>query len=358
MFGTACTFSGSFPARRRCRRRMQKRNISCPPMQYNSIFLSGPSPMFTLILPGFLRRSDENPVLPATPALNRLIRFGRFQADPLGSAELYQHYLCDTVPLAGNQIYASPMWQQTGMNSIIQLDGSAIAIRPEEAQALCSGLNGFYGGELDFQPLRPDLWRLTLPQPPQWHAPPLWDVCGQIDGFTRAEGSQHRQWLQLTTEIQMWLHAEAATHPARQPPVNSIWLWRPQTAELKHHPALLGSNSPWAAQSSLNVRPAPADFAEWLARCAIEHHPADDTALFAEDFTASRHTGDIWAYRDQLAHWERHFFAPIWQALAQGRLHGFRLLCDGEHGGTLTVTPAARHAFWKRKKTFNGQQLD
>lgn len=313
--------------------------------------------MFTLILPCLLRDTDETPELPDTPALDAMLRYGRFLPEAVGLAELYRSRLCDQSGLAANQVYASPMWQQTGMNSVRQLDGAAIGITQEEADALCAGLNGFYGGEYRFEPLRPDVWRLSLPAPPQWQSPPIWEVCGHIDGFTRAQGEQ-TQWLKLTGEIQMWLHARAAAQPDRQPPVNSIWLWYPETAvPLRCRPDLIGSNSPWAAQSSLNACPLPESFAEWQETVRQRKADIGHTALFADDFTVSRHTGDVWAYCELLATWEERFFAPIWQALRQGSLKGFELVCDGENGGILTVRAKAHRAFWKRKRRFDGMRL-
>ena len=136
--------------------------------------------MFTLVLPALLRRPHE-PVPPlAVPALNDLLRYGRFQAAPLSRGALYQSYCCDRLTLPENQIYASPVWQRMGMNSADML--ALHDIRTDEAQAWCAELTAFYENRYTFRPLRPDLWTLELPAPPQWQADSIWNVCGQLDG--------------------------------------------------------------------------------------------------------------------------------------------------------------------------------
>ena len=193
--------------------------------------------MFTLVLPALLRRPHE-PVPPlAVPALNDLLRYGRFQAAPLSRGALYQSYCCDRLTLPENQIYASPVWQRMGMNSADML--ALHDIRTDEAQAWCAELTAFYENRYTFRPLRPDLWTLELPAPPQWQADSIWNVCGQLDGTQTAHGADTREWLRLTTEIQMWLHnhpQNAKREAAGQPPANGLWLWNAPAAAVSGCP--------------------------------------------------------------------------------------------------------------------------
>ena len=311
--------------------------------------------MFTLVLPALLRRPHE-PVPPlAVPALNDLLRYGRFQAAPLSRGALYQFYCCDRLTLPENQIYASPVWQRMGMNSADML--ALHDIRTDEAQAWCAELTAFYENRYTFRPLRPDLWTLELPAPPQWQADSIWNVCGQLDGTQTAHGADTREWLRLTTEIQMWLHNHphnAKREAAGQPPANGLWLWNaptPQPFQAAPY-ALSGCGSTeWHAQSSRPWQQADGGWAEWQAACRTAETNPERTLVFRSDFTACADTGDIWHYQALLEQWEHAWFAPLRTALFSGSLNGLEIVCEA---GRLTVGKHPQRRFWKRKKTFNG----
>lgn len=308
--------------------------------------------MFTLILPDLLRGTDENLPPLATPAFNQILRFGRFQAALQSRAELYQNHLADRLAQPENCAYVSPVYQQTGLNSIQLIDGAGLGISQNEAQTWCSGLNQLYGNDAVFSVLRPDLWQIRLPENIDWQTPPLWDALGQLDDTAKAQGSQAAQWLQLSTEMQMWLHAHPLNQ-SRSVPVNAVWLWRGDNRPIAA-PQLTGTDSPWRQQSSLKTEDMPHDFAAWQRVCADTQTDINQTALFSEDFVLPQQTGDVWQYIDTLAQWEQRFFAPIWQALVSGSLKNFTLVCQQ---GRLTVNAKAHRRFWKRAKTFNGKNL-
>lgn len=309
--------------------------------------------MFTLVLPDFLRPEADGLPPFNTPALNQILRFGRVQAAAVGRAELYQSHLADRLALPENCAYASPVFQQTGMNSVRLTYGAALAIREDEAETWCGGLNQLYRGEAEFSPIRPDLWQIRLPEKIDWQSPPLWDALGEADGGTKAVGAGAAQWLQLSTELQMWLHA----HPLNQNravPVNALWLWRGENRNPVNPPVLTGTDSLWRQQSSLNTDDMPHDFSTWQRACADAQTDLNQTALFAEAFVLSEQSGDIWHHADTLAQWEQRFFAPIWQAIRSGSLNGFTLICQHAR---LTISPRPQWRFWHRAKTFDGRSL-
>lgn len=309
--------------------------------------------MFTLIVPDLLRDADETLPPLNTPALNQMLRFGRFQAALSSRAELYQQRLADRLQQPEQYAYVSPVYQQTGLNSVQTIDGAGLGITATQAEAWCAGLNGLYGNDAVFSVLRPDLWQIRLPEHIEWQTPPLWDVLGQIDGSSKAQGRDAAQWLQLSTELQMWLHA----HPLNQNrsvPVNAAWLWRAGNSRLADTPLLLGTDSAWRQQSSLNSEDMPYDFAAWQRVCNDAGADINQTALFGEDFALPQQTGDVWQYADTLAQWENRFFEPVWQALVSGSLNGLAIICQQ---GVLTVSTKPQRRFWKRSKTFNGKNL-
>ena len=312
--------------------------------------------MFTLILPGLLRENAAQLPLPPTPALNHLLRFGRFAGEAAERGEMLGRWLGAAFDLPANQAYASPVCQRTGMNSIMQHGGAMLGIGAEEAEQWCRGLNEFFAGDAEFAVLRPDLWLLTLPEAVCWQAPPLWQAEGLIDGSARAQGENARQWLSMQTEIQMWLHA----HPlnsGRGIPVNAVWLWTPPALPAPAEAfELVGSSNPWRSHSTLNSADEPQDFAAWQQQCRNASADINRSALWLDALNAG--SDDPARYLDILAAWEKDFFAPAWDALKTGSLKGLRLVCDGLAGGILTVPPKPQFAFWKRRRTFKGERLD
>ena len=313
--------------------------------------------MFTLILPALLREPHETLPELHTPALNQLLRYAKIQKTDYSRTQLYQTYLCDRLGQPENVVYASPVWQQMGMNTASQLPAEHLPLSPSEAEQWCSELNRFYGGEYVFTPLRPDLWTLALPDAPQWHASGILDLASQLDGSQTASGSDIRPWLALTTELQMWLHNHphnAARQQNQLPPINGIWLWNAPAAVPFQAASLIASNSAWAAHSSQATTGQPENYAAWQRTCAQRQIPLAHTRVFADDFLPSQQTGDIWAYQTQLAVWEQNWFEPLRQDLLSGCLKGLRIVCEQAQ---CTIGSKPQRAFWKRKRRFDGKTL-
>ena len=313
--------------------------------------------MFTLILPALLREPHETLPELHTPALNQLLRYARVQPTAYSRMQLYQTYLCDQLGQPENIIYASPVWQQMGMNTASQIPAEHLPLTHSEATIWCNELNQFYHGEYLFTPIRPDLWTLALPSPPTWHAASILDLASQLDGSQSASGSDIRPWLALSTELQMWLHnhpRNAARQQNQLPPINGIWLWNAPAATDFQAAALIGSNSAWAAHSSQATTGQPENYAAWQRTCAQRQIPFAHTRVFADDFLPSQQTGDIWAYQAQLAAWEQNWFEPLRQDLFSGCLKGLRIVCEQAQ---CTVNSQPQWAFWKRKRRFDGKTL-
>lgn len=277
--------------------------------------------MFTLILPALLREPHETLPELHTPALNQLLRYARIQPTASSRMQLYQSYLCDQLGQPENIIYASPVWQQMGMNTASQIPAEHLPLTHSEAAIWCHELNQFYRGEYAFTPIRPDLWTLALPSPPTWHAASILDLASQLDGSQSASGSDIRPWLVLSTELQMWLHnhpRNAARQQNQLPPINGIWLWNAPAAVPFQAASLIASNSAWAAHSSQATTEQPENYAAWQRTCAQRQIPLAHTHIFADDFLPSQQTGDIWAYQAQLAVWEQNWFEPLRQDLFSG----------------------------------------
>ncbi|QEY25554.1 hypothetical protein [Neisseria zalophi] len=323
----------------------------------------------TLALPS-LNFNTESPLPNLNlPYLNKMLRFGTFQAIPSKPSEFHGKLLWNGslldhakktlgIPVGKPAIFASPVWQQMGMHHMDILSGHDIQIRQDEAEAFCNGLNIFLQDDgWFFYPLRPDLWLATLPAEPDWQVAPILDVLGQLDGTARAEGHDARQWLQKQTEIQMWLYTHALNNERSvngMPAVNGIWLWQGINGSQKGT-ALLGSSSPWAQFYPANIVDAPYDFKAWQDIITEMETDVSDGLLFLDELTTPGYTADAWAYKDILESWEQRWFEPLWQSLRQGRLKKLHIMTDGVQGGCLTIKAKASRAFWKSKKVFTGQ---
>lgn len=315
----------------------------------------------TLALTSLNRAEDENlPPLPV-PAFNQILRYGRLQRGAVRPSEFYRRHLWQGsllshakaqigLPQAQPAAFASPVWQQMGLHQAKLLEGRYLDIARHEAATLCRELSVFYAGAgWQFHVVRPDLWLLTLPDTPQWGAPPATDIGGQISHADQACGRDAADWLAKQTEIQMWLFVHPLNQTrrsAKQPEINGLWLWQDEMGEAV--PQTVYSNSPWAAFSEQSA-PMPPDFAAWLAQ-----NPPADSLIFSDGLNLSAQTGDVAAYAEQLDYWERAWFAPAWQALNTGRLKKLVLRTDGENGGELVLTPKSKWAFWKGEKRFQG----
>lgn len=304
--------------------------------------------MFTLVLPALLQTT---PMALTMPAFNQLLRFGRFQAKACDYGDLLLDYVRPHFDLPENSVYASPLNQQMGMNSIhIQ----ACPISEAEAHTLCQSLNELYQNDCHFTPLRPDVWQCTFAQAIQWQAPPVWQIYGQHDGMqpTLAQGIGQGEWLRLQSELQMWLH----NHPINQQrphAINTIWLWQAPTPRLlAETSALVGSNSAWAQQPI-----AIANYAEWQHHCQQQQTALEQSILFLDDLQLAQQNNDLLQYQTLLEQWDKDYFAPIWADLRTGKLKQFRIITNGEQGGELMLNSFARFAFWKKKRQFDGTKL-
>lgn len=323
----------------------------------------------TLALPALVYHiSDTLPPLDL-PSFNKILRFGTFTPSSISSSALYARFLWKGsllghalnhlhLPPGQPSVFASPVWQQMGMHNLSMLGGTDIQIQLHEAEQLCSGLNDFFREDgWAFRPVRADLWLVTVPRIPNWQVPPVLDVLGQVDGSIRAEGPDGPSWLQKQTEIQMWLH----NHPlnvertaAGIPTVNGVWLWQDLEGGQTAAP-ILACDSSWAQFYSGTHLDVPYDFAAWEAVLKESGQTVSDGLLFLDDLAVTAHTADVWAYKDTLESWEQRWFAPLWQALCEGRLKNLCIVTDGPHGGELHIKAKAGRAFWKKKKTFAGQ---
>lgn len=319
----------------------------------------------TLILPALNWAHDAAlPELDA-PYLNLLLRFGTVCRQHLAAETCYARLWRGSLranllrrlvlPEQTPAVLVSPLWQKMGMHSMNVLDGRAIGISPEEAQALCRDLDGFYADAgYRFYAYRPDLWLMTLPETVDWTVVPVFDIHGQVDGSVRAAGGAAGAWLALQTEMQMWLHQHDINRRRTengQPAINGVWLWQDSIGTAGDAP--LASDSVWAGEYPQVPQPLPEHLSAWLAQCAAQK--VSDSVVFADDLVLCRQSADVWRYAEMVQTMDNHWFRAVWEHLQSGGLNAFTLHTDGESGGCLHIGRRAKWAFWRKAVKFCGR---
>ena len=321
----------------------------------------------TFAIPALNRLDDETLPPLQLSAFNQILRYGKLHKQAQTSSEFYSRHLWSGSLLAHAKAWlqlppeqpaalASPLWQQMGMHQVSIIGGEHLRITPDEATRFCEELSAFYHEDhWRFFPIRPDLWLVTKPSDSRWHVAPALDIYGQIDAAAQAEGSDALEWLGKQTEIQMWLHNHPINHhrtAQNQPVINGLWLW--QDLHGRQSADFTATNSPWAQFSQQPTIALPDDFNAYEGMMAAQTSTVSDGLIFLDDLSVTAQTGDIWAYKDILEDWEQRWFSPALQALTSGRLHRLTVTTDGDNGGTLSITPKSKWAFWKTEKPFKG----
>lgn len=323
----------------------------------------------TLAIPALHRRYNETLSILNLPAFNQILRFAQHIPHPTLPSEFYSQYLWKSnlssiakqkLNLDPNQniIFASPVFQQMNMHNTSIISGQHIHIQGDEAKQICDELSIFYQDEQwQFYPLFPDLWVITTPMNLDWQVSSILDICGQISEAEKAQGQDARQWLQKQTEIQMWLHSHSINttrNHQKLPALNGLWLWK-DLHGTQHDFSVLASDCTWAHFFHGQRIDLPHHFQAWIDTLSEENINAQDSLIFLDDLTLSNQLNDDDTYQETLHQWEKRWFAPIWQALSTGQLTQLTISTDGEYGCKLILTPKSKWAFWKSKKTFNGQ---
>jgi hypothetical protein len=166
--------------------------------------------------------------------------------------------------------------------------------------------------------------------------------------------------LNLLNEIQSFLHTSPVNRRREEngrKPINSLWFWgsgTPATAKTiaPEFDLVLGADTlarGLARAAGLPTRPLPEDADTLLADVA----PGTRTLLvFDQPEKTMRHENDA-DYRQTLTALETRWFAPVWRALADGRVGRLRLVAPNVRMKTLVrdADRAATWRFWRRPRT-------
>ena len=324
----------------------------------------------TLLLPGllWLDGHDGADVCKGLemPALQRLLGQGARLERPAalsemlavpwrGSTEGLARLLARQAGLPAEQgdwLLADPVHLRVDRDRALLADIGVMSLSQAEADELAATLNRHFAEDgWRIHPLEPGRWLLQLEAAAAASFTPLPDAVGEDVNAHLPRGERGLDWSRLLNEAQMLLY----THPlndAREArgelSVNSLWLWGGGAEPGWRAPAeQVFADEDWlgliAAEAGAPCLPAPYDFAGF-----IDQAGGRDSLLLLDALQAAAQYRDAWGWRDALLRLERDWFAPLLQALRQGRIDSLTLRAHGPKGLELNIRRNDLWKFWKR----------
>ncbi|MCU0936061.1 MAG: hypothetical protein MUF66_08310 [Gammaproteobacteria bacterium] len=259
---------------------------------------------------------------------------------------------------------ADPVHLRPDLSKLILFDAGSFALAEAEAAALAAEVAPLFaeaGAVLEVG--TPSRWYLRLDAPLDLQTSPLSAVLGQDLRGHRPAGVDARRWQALLTEVQMTLFA-SPVNQAREArgelPVNSLWPWgggrltEPSTPRWSHVWAEDALAAGLARFSGVPCSPSPASAYDWLvAAQAASAGPAPRAGgaghvlVDAGLWRAARY-GDVEEWRAGLQAIERHWLAPLVEAMGARRLAS--LTVQGGAGSGHRLDRRGLRRWWRRSR--------
>lgn len=256
--------------------------------------------------------------------------------------------------VAEHWLIADPIHIRVNRDRALLADIGVMALSQQEAGQLISSLNHHFAEDgVVFHAPTPGRWLMSLPKAAAARFSPLWNVVGEDINEHLPQGEEGLLWSRLLNEVQMLLY----THPVNDEreargelAVNSVWMWgNERLTGVATDPAelLLADDDTLgllARSAGVALDAAPYDFAALMAMSQGKQH----VSVVLDTVQSAAQYRDAWGWREGLEQLEQRWFAPLMQALQQGRIRQLQLQAHGPAGFELTITPAARWRFWQR----------
>jgi len=303
-----------------------------------------------------------------TPALGRIL--ARAQSAPCLASSL-EEWLCTAFGVESQGV-APIMLQADGMLPgasywlradpvHLALRGDRLVLRPiaaldaDEAAALCDSLSRHFAGDgLQFFAPRPEHWYLRVSRAPEISTHALAQVAGKDMYRYLPQGREALQWHRLLNEIQMLLFAHpvnAAREARGEWPVNGVWLWgggyAPQRLLRPFERAYTDNALAGALAAVAGAKPAP--LPSDAAHCLKGEKGA--VLIVWDGLSRALEHGDLGEWHDSVERFERHYAAPLLQALRSGRIESITLDGIGAHGSRcFALTRGMAWQIWRPPK--------
>ncbi|MEO8330960.1 MAG: hypothetical protein ABI479_00885 [Gallionella sp.] len=252
---------------------------------------------------------------------------------------------------AGCWLRADPVHLNLQRDQLL-LTGVQVGI--EEAEAMCTSLNGHFAGQgMEFFAPHPQRWYVRLNKLPRILTTPLSQVIGGDVRRVLPSGADAAHWHQVFNEIQMLLYAHPlndAREARGEPMVNSVWLWGAggSTGALQKSYSRASSDD---LLVEMFAAAAGVPFAKWPGQW--DENGSDGRQLLVwTGLRSALQRGDLSAWRTALQDFEIGYAHPLWQALRSGKIAQLQLDILGEHGiRRVLLKRGDAWAFWRRAKS-------
>jgi hypothetical protein len=294
---------------------------------------------------------------PATFETAAGVFFASDEADAKPSPVAPLSWLADTGQAArAYMLRADPVHLRADQARLLLFDSQVLSIQAPEAAGLVDTFNHHYAERgWHLQAPVAQRWYLTLPNKAEIETVPPLELAGQEIEPGLPRGKDAREWHRLLNEIQMLFH----DHPVNQareahgkPAINSVWVWgggrlprqlnSPLGRVFSDHPYVTGL----AHLAEVPACSLPPTGEELLSGSGDGHTLAVITSL---ERAAIYREADRWA--EALQELERHWFAPLLEALKQGALAALDLY--PVNGRCYTITCRRLRYFWKRSRSLS-----
>lgn len=311
---------------------------------------------------------------PLAPALAALLASAELTRAPASSAEqlLASHCGLADAPLAplrllgetnsgeadaaqGWWLCADPIHLRLAQEQVFAAGGEALALDAGEAKQLVAALNRTFADIGHFHAATPERWYLRLNRPQPFPAPPASTVSGRRLGAQLPKGKEFAPLLSFLIEAQMLLHSQPANRQREerhQVTANSLWLWgggELAAASPNNDIAAIWSQDALAQgiarQQQLPCQPPPATATALLQAAPIGAVQGTELIVL-DDLSTPTRLDDGYTWRQTLERLEADWFAPLRQALAQGRIDSLRISSCGSYGNLHWQVP--RPGLWQR----------
>jgi hypothetical protein len=251
----------------------------------------------------------------------------------------------------GYWLRADPVHIEAGQDRLIMTGGAGLAVRGDEAGALCAAINEHMAeaGIRLIAPV-PERWYFRWREPPEICFAPLPDVIGDDLFHHMPGGKAGRRWRAWLNEIQMLLHAHPVNRRRREQrriEISGVWIWGggalPPARDCDY--AAIWSDDPLARGLALNagLAPAgvPANAADWLERAGPGSH-----WMLIDSLEESLRLGALESWRERLAALQRDWLTPLADAVRGGGIG--KLVISASTGTEYHVTRMTMRRWWRR----------
>jgi hypothetical protein len=245
-------------------------------------------------------------------------------------------------------VRADPVHLRLMRDRLLLAPAAALGLTAVDARALCQALDAHFGSRMSLQMIDAERWVAATETDFAIDTEPPLALAGRDVGIVLPTATSA-----LLNEAQMVLHAHP-TNEARELPVNSVWFWGPGRLPAVPTKRWHSINADDALVLGLGRaagarhKTLPATAAAWLERAPEEgRHLVVLDALRAP--LALEQTGE---YRETLARLERDWFAPLLDALRDGRIGMVSIhVPDAAESLAYETIRSDLRRFWRRPRS-------